>query len=247
MPYPQRLLLQQLLQHVNLMANRYKELEENLLRGVNLKADATKLVPGYFTKLQNYIPSKKYKIKKKRGVELLTAISGELGPRGVTFPRACGAGGTPGDGAEPGLVFECVECPNGLFAQADYIFDENNFVPGGPAIRIKDDSTPDETYGLGAIYSRIDELVVLTLWDYETLDDIALIIDCGVYDNPFSVTLNDGDTLRIETDASNPLIYNVKRNDSIIIQYDDSSINLIDSTANCYGFIFPGTVTIPPP
>jgi hypothetical protein len=48
-----------------------KNQEEKKLIGVNRVADPTKIKLGMFESLQNFIPGKRYKIKKKRGVEAL--------------------------------------------------------------------------------------------------------------------------------------------------------------------------------
>ena len=53
------------------MLRNRKEVEEGKLLGVNRVADPTKLRPGTFVELANWIPGKRYKIKKKRGVEAL--------------------------------------------------------------------------------------------------------------------------------------------------------------------------------
>lgn len=53
------------------MLRNRKEQTEPKLVGVNRIADPTKLKLGTFQSLQNWIPSKRYKIKKKRGVEAL--------------------------------------------------------------------------------------------------------------------------------------------------------------------------------
>lgn len=66
-----------------MLRNRIEK-EEHLLRGVNLVANSTTLVLGYFTKLQNWVPAKKYKVKKKRGVTALSTTV--IVP---TVPSAC--------------------------------------------------------------------------------------------------------------------------------------------------------------
>jgi len=53
------------------MLRNRKEQEQPKLVGVNHIADPTKLALGTFQTLQNWIPAKRYKIKKKRGVEAL--------------------------------------------------------------------------------------------------------------------------------------------------------------------------------
>ena len=53
------------------MLRNRKEIEERKLVGVNRVADPTKLKPGTFQSLENWVPARRYKIKKKRGVEAL--------------------------------------------------------------------------------------------------------------------------------------------------------------------------------
>lgn len=76
-----------------------QEKEESLIRGVNLMAHPLKLQLGYFTSLTNWIPSKKWKIKKKRGVATFTsAFSPPLSfPEPVVSPPTinCGSSTTP--------------------------------------------------------------------------------------------------------------------------------------------------------
>jgi len=207
------------------MLRNRTEKEEPLLRGVNLVANPTKLAFGYFARLENWIPSKKYKIKKKRGPELLTGGGGI-----VTQPHACDT--TPTSSAS----FECDhDCPLGQFAQATFVFDENDFTNSGPAIRIQSDSTPALFYGLGAVYDRTDEKIVLGFWNYQTLDTVATTLD------EFAVTLIDGDVLKIEADATDPFTYLVKVNGSTVITYEDVG-EAIDVHAPCIGWIEVTTV-----
>lgn len=63
------------------------EEEEPLLHGVNLKTEPTKLKLGYFTNLQNWIPAKRYKLKKKRGPVTFVGQGTPLG--GVVTPSSC--------------------------------------------------------------------------------------------------------------------------------------------------------------
>jgi len=211
------------------MLRNRTEKEENLIRGVNIAANPTKLALGYFTSLQNWIPSKKYKIKKKRGVATLED-GAFVAP--VVHPHTCGV--TP----SKSLATECgAECPLGQFAQVtDYIFDENDLSNSGPAIRIQSDSTEDLFYGLAAVYRReAATKIVLGFWNYEDLATIPTILDTHV------VTLNDGDDLRIESDAVDPFTYLVKVNGSTVITYNDAG-HVIDVTAPCVGFVQVTTV-----
>jgi hypothetical protein len=197
------------------------EKEENLLRGVNIATNPTKLKLGYFTLLENLIPAKKYKIKKKRGVAELT------GPPFPTIVRPHQCNATPTTSA----VFECGnDCPLGQFAEATYTFDENDLTISGPAIRIQSDATPDLFYGLAAVYDRANEIIHLGFWDYETLDTIAT--DLGTS----ATTLIDADVLSIESDAADPYTYLVKVNDVTKITYVDAG-HVIDIHAPCVGFV----------
>ena len=63
-----------------------KEIEEKKLLGVNRVADPTKLKPGTFVSLQNWVPGKRYKIKKKRGVEALVSEADLLHPAQCCVP-----------------------------------------------------------------------------------------------------------------------------------------------------------------
>ncbi|MFA6082660.1 MAG: hypothetical protein WC773_04630, partial [Patescibacteria group bacterium] len=72
-----------------MLRNRLEK-EEPLLRGVNLVANPTKLQLGYFTSLQNWIPSKKYKIKKKRGPALLDGVTVGTPILTTPIPVDCG-------------------------------------------------------------------------------------------------------------------------------------------------------------
>ena len=67
------------------MLRNRKEQEEAKLVGVNRVADPSKLKPGTFVSLANWIPAKRYKIKKKRGVEALV----DSPPTPIT-PTTCG-------------------------------------------------------------------------------------------------------------------------------------------------------------
>jgi hypothetical protein len=202
------------------MLRNRTEKEENLLRGVNLAANPTKLQLGYFASLQNWIPSKKYKIKKKRGPTPLT--DGEFFTA-VVRPHACGT--TPTSSAS----FECGhDCPLGQFAQATFVFDENDETISGPAIRIASDSTPELFYGLGAVYDRANEIIHLGFWNYESLATIATDLATS------ATVLNDGDILKIESDSTDPFTYLVKVNGGTVITHTDATI---DVDAPCIGWI----------
>ena len=67
------------------MLRNRKEQTEPKLVGVNRIADPTKLKLGTFQTLQNWIPAKRYKIKKKRGVEALVDS-----PPAPVIPTNCG-------------------------------------------------------------------------------------------------------------------------------------------------------------
>jgi hypothetical protein len=211
-----------------MLRNRIEK-EENLIKGVNIAANPTKLALGYFTLLQNWIPSKKYKIKKKRGVALLED-GAFVAP--VVHPHICGV--TP----TKSLATECgVECPLGQFAEvSDYVFDENDLSNSGPAIRIKEDSTEDLFYGLAAVYRREPtEKIVLGFWNYQDLATIPTILDTH------NVVLVNGDDLKIESGAADPFTYLVKVNGSTVITYNDAG-HVIDVTAPCVGFVQVTTV-----
>jgi hypothetical protein len=210
------------------MLRNRTEKEENLLHGVNLIANPTKLQLGYFTLLQNWIPSKRYKIKKKRGPATLVGI----GVTTVTHPHTCGVTPTKSLSAECGH-----DCPLGQFAQLnDFVFDENNLSNTGPAIRIQSDSTVDAFYGLAAVYKReATTKIVLVFWNYQDLATIPTILDS------FTTTLNNGDDLRIESDATSPFTYLVKLNGSTVITYIDS-LHTIDIHAPCIGTVEVTTV-----
>lgn len=62
-----------------MLRNRKNQEERNLI-GVNRVADPTKLKLGMFESLQNWIPAKRYKIKKKRGPELLVSTPNTINP-----------------------------------------------------------------------------------------------------------------------------------------------------------------------
>ncbi len=62
------------------MLKNRKEIEERKLVGVNRVADPLKLKPGTFVSLENWIPAKRYKIKKKRGPELLVSTPNDISP-----------------------------------------------------------------------------------------------------------------------------------------------------------------------
>jgi len=212
------------------MLRNREEKEENSIYGVNLVMPPTKLKLGYFTTLQNWIPSKKYKIKKKRGVSTLT------GPPFPTIirPHQCGVPVTKS------LAFECgSECPLGQFAQAEFIYDENDITIGGPAIRIESDSTDDSFYGLGAVYDRFNEKIILAFWDYQTLDTLLVSQNLAEY----NVALITGDVLKIEADSASPFTYYVKVNGSTVITYTDSG-HVIDIQAPCIGWITVAAVVI---
>lgn len=206
------------------MLRNRTEKEEKLIKGVNLATHPTKLQLGYFTLLQNWIPAKKYKIKKKRGVELLTG-----GGATVVQPHTCGT--TPASSAE----FECDhDCPLGQFAQATYVFDANDHTNSGPAIRIESDSTPTLFYGLGAVYKRdATNKIVLGFWNYQTLDTVATTLAS------FSTTLNNGDVVKLEADSVDPFTYLVKVNGTTVITH---TISTVDVHAPCIGFVVVTTV-----
>lgn len=67
------------------MLRNRKEQSERKLVGVNRVADPSKLKLGTFELLQNWIPAKRYKIKKKRGVEALVDS-----PDTPVIPTNCG-------------------------------------------------------------------------------------------------------------------------------------------------------------
>jgi hypothetical protein len=205
------------------------EKEENLLHGVNLKLHETKLPPGYFTSLQNWIPSKKYKIKKKRGV--VDFVDGGFVTT-VVHPHTCGVTPTKSLSAECGH-----DCPVGQYAQlTDFVYDENDLGNSGPAIRIQSDSDTDAFYGLGAVYKReATTKIVLGFWNYESLDTIPTILAS------YNVTLNDGDDLRLEVDQVDPYKYYVKVNGATVITYSDAG-HAIDVHAPCVGVIEVTTV-----
>jgi hypothetical protein len=209
------------------MLRNRTEKEENLLRGVNLAANPTKLQLGYFASLQNWIPSKKYKIKKKRGP---TPLTDGAFFTAVVFPHQCGT--TP----TSTLSLECGhDCPLGQFAQATFVFDENDQTNDGPAIRIQSDSTPTLFYGLAAVYDRVDHIIHLGFWNYETLATIATDLDTS------ATELLDGDVLKIESDATDPFTYLVKVNGATVITYNDAG-HVIDIDAPCIGFVQVETV-----
>lgn len=62
-----------------MIRNRKEQYEKKLI-GVNRIADPGKLKLGIFQELQNFIPAKRYKIKKKRGVEQLVSEADLLTP-----------------------------------------------------------------------------------------------------------------------------------------------------------------------
>ena len=206
------------------MLRNRTEKEEPLLRGVNLVANPTKLAFGYFARLENWIPSKKYKIKKKRGPATLV---GE-GFTSVTVPHTCGT--TP----TSTLTIECDhDCPLGQFAQATFTFDVTDTTNDGPAIRIKSDSTPTLFYGLAAVYDRADQIIHLGFWNYQSLTTIATDLATS------GTVLNTGDVLKIESDSVDPTKYYVKVNDVIKITHTDATI---DVNAPCIGFVQVATV-----
>jgi len=65
------------------MLRNRQDVEEKKLVGVNRVADPTKLKLGTFSELANWIQAKRYKIKKKRGPELLS------GDEDITIPSPC--------------------------------------------------------------------------------------------------------------------------------------------------------------
>ena len=209
-----------------MLRNRTED-EENLLRGVNIATNPTKLKLGYFTSLQNWIPAKKYKIKKKRGPATLVGTGATV----VTTPNTCGT--TALFSAE----FECDhDCPLGQFAQATYVFDEDDHSNSGPAIRIKSDSTSTLFYGLAAVYKRDPvSKIVLGFWDYQTLSTVPTTLAS------FNTTLNNGDVVKLEADSTNPSTYLVKVNGGTVITYNDAGPT-IDVHAPCVGFVVVETV-----
>jgi len=88
------------------MLRNRQEKEENLIKGVNLVANPTKLELGYFTSLANWIPSKKYKIKKKRGPTRLSSDPQTVDPIVLGFGTLVDCETT----TPPGVVGTCDEC-----------------------------------------------------------------------------------------------------------------------------------------
>jgi hypothetical protein len=206
------------------MLRNRTEKEEPLLRGVNLIANPTKLALGVFTRLENWIPSKKYKIKKKRGPITLV---GE-GFTTVVVPHECGA--TP----TITLTMECGhDCPLGQFAQATFVFDAADTTNDGPAIRIQSDSTPTLFYGLAAVYDRVDQIIHLGFWNYQSLATIATDLATS------ATVLNNGDILKMESDSVDPFTYLVKVNGVTKITHTNATI---DVNAPCVGFVQVTTV-----
>lgn len=211
------------------MLRNRDEKEQKLIKGVNLVAKSTQLQLGYFVSLANWIPAKKYKIKKKRGVVALEDGGLVLS---VTHPHACGVVPTKSLSTECGH-----DCPVGQFSQlTDYVFDQNDLGNSGPAIRIKADSTDDLFYGLAAVYKRAAATkIVLGFWNYQDLATIPTILDTYV------ATLVDGDDLRIEVDQVDPYKYYVKVNGATVITYTDT-LHTIDVHAPCIGVVEVTTV-----
>jgi hypothetical protein len=208
------------------MLRNRKDTEEAKLVGVNLQADPTKLKLGSFTSLQNFIPAKRYKIKKKRGC---VALSGN---ETVTFPTDC-------DGNDSFLSIECGhDCPLTQFAEAEIQF-AGGEGPGGPAIRVDPASTGGSFTGLVAIYHPTATKLALVRFAAAPLTDVDTIVDS------ISTTLNNGDVIKIEASASDPEEYSVLVNDVVVIGPEtivdaDLSIN-----NDCIGFVGLEAATIP--
>jgi hypothetical protein len=204
--------------------------EESKLRGVNLAVSPLKLKPGMFISLENWIPGKLHKIKKKRGVVQLSSSVPTL-----RFPHACGFEGVP-----PSLSFECDhDCPVGQFAEAEVEveFTEES-APAGPAIRIDSGSTSDAFFGLAAIYDPATFILSLVFFDGEAVDETATLWDSI---DLTSSPLEAGDVLRLEADDTTLYKYNVLVNSVEVITYTDTGHDL-DITNSCVGFVVTGLV-----
>jgi hypothetical protein len=206
------------------MLRNRQNTEEAKLMGVNLQADQSKLKLGSFTLLQNFVPAKRYKIKKKRGVVALE------GNESVTFPTDC-------DGNELFLSIECgYDCPLTQFAEAEIQF-AGGEGPAGPAIRVDPASTTEAFTGLAAIYTGTK--LALVRFDAAPLTDVDTIVDSIV------TTLNNGDVLRIEASASDPEEYSVLVNGVAVIGPETIVDATLSVNNSCIGFVGLETATIP--
>lgn len=124
-------------------------------------------------------------------------------------------------------------CPLGQFAQAAYDGSSN---PGGPAIRITQESGVFGFRGLVALYVPAQEVIALVVYDGENLSGIGTVITA------VAATLVAGDVLRIEADTTNPELYRVKVNGTAVITrtVTDETINIANS---CVGFVRVASVT----
>ncbi len=203
-----------------------QETETKKLKGVVLSADALKLEPGRFTHLENWIPAKINKIKKKRGVEVLS------GTEVVQFPTDC-------DGNEVALSFECGhDCPITQYAEAEIQF-AGGEGPGGPAIRIASDSTQLVFTGLAAIYNATSGKLAMVRFDAAGLSEVDVIVAS------ISTSLNNGDVLKIEASDSDPEEYSVLVNDVVVIGPETIVNADLDINNSCIGFVGLEAATIP--
>ena len=207
------------------MLRNRQNTDEAKLVGVNLQADQSKLKLGSFTLLQNFVPAKRYKIKKKRGVVALT------GNESIVFPTDC-------DGNETFLSVECGhECPITQFAEAEIQFSGGE-APGGPAIRVDPASTPEAFTGLAAIYYAAASKLALVRFDGAPLTDVDIIIDS------IDTTLSNGDVLRIEA-GTDPEEYSVLVNGVSVIGPETIVDADLSITNSCIGFVGLVEATIP--
>jgi hypothetical protein len=208
------------------MLRNRQNTEETKLVGVNLQADQSKLKLGSFTLLQNFIPAKRYKIKKKRGCVALS------GSETVTFPTDC-------DGNESFLSIECGhDCPITQYAEAEIQF-AGGEGPGGPAIRVDPASTTGAFTGLAAIYYAAGSKLALVRFDAADLTDVDTIVDS------IGTTLNNGDVLRIEASASDPEEYSVLVNGVAVIGPETILDATLSINNSCIGFVGLEAATIP--
>jgi hypothetical protein len=195
------------------------ETEIGDMGGVNLAANPIKIAPGKFILLQNWIPGKKHKIKRKRGVTTLTSTA-----PGISSPTACGV-------STAGISFECGHsCPLGQFVSVSVSAVAPTH-PSGPMIRMDASSTIDAVFGLAAIYDPITNKVGLVWWNGEDLTDLATVLDVAT-----SITLVEGDVLKVIADETTLYDYHVLVNDVSIIDYTDSG-HTIPTDGDCVGFV----------
>ena len=200
------------------MLQKRTEKEEPKLTGVNIAVADIKLKLGKFVRLENWIPGKLNKIKKKRGVSVLTNTPPDVS---LHFPCPCG-------GCAHSLSFACdLECPLGQYAEATF---DDATQPSGPAIRIADTSIDTSVTGLAAIYDPNHSKLGLIRFDAQDLTGLGTILDS------IDTTLNQGGVLKVEADGTTLYDYHVYVNDLSVIDNPDSG-HLIDVAAACVGFI----------